>query len=394
MIDVARGIVNYYWAVDVASVKALPSYDDLNFLVVGGDGRKFVLKMMAVSEDDVPGSMEALDFENQAMDHLATSGPSPINVPRVVRTVAPGPSTIEQHTQKQPAGAATLCLRVAGRLRGVRLLTYVSGRLMADLAPLSDANVAALGSFLGSMDRALAGFTHPAAAPRAVDHKWNLLNAGRMRSCLADLDDANIDGGRAGGSAGSEHKAVDADGGEGESKSCSVVAVVRGVLDEFEGPVTEALAALPRSRLQVVHNDANDHNIIVDEARGGGLGAIDFGDMIHCYLVCNLAIAAAYACMGQFDPVETAASLAAAYHAQWPLLGEELDLLLPLVRTRLAQSLLSSARSVQEQPENRAYILVHARPAWDLMRHLVAVDDAASATRLRRACGLPGCASG
>ena len=59
-------------------------------------------------------------------------------------------------------------------------------------------------------------------------------------------------------------------------------------------------SALPHS---VVHNDANDYNVLV---RGGRVVSIlDFGDMVYSATVCNLAVAIAYAMLGKVGRIGT-----------------------------------------------------------------------------------------
>ena len=58
------------------------------------------------------------------------------------------------------------------------------------------------------------------------------------------------------------------------------------------------LNALP---WQVIHNDANDHNVIVSADRRT-VSLIDFGDIVYAPRVCGLAVACAYAMLGQAEP--------------------------------------------------------------------------------------------
>ncbi len=62
----------------------------------------------------------------------------------------------------------------------------------------------------------------------------------------------------------------------------------------------------------VIHGDANDHNVLVRQGRVAGL--IDFGDLVHSAIVCDLAIALAYAMLGKARPMEVAATVVRAYH--------------------------------------------------------------------------------
>ena len=59
-----------------------------------------------------------------------------------------------------------------------------------------------------------------------------------------------------------------------------------------------ALDDLPH---QVIHNDANEHNVLVADD-GTVAGLIDFGDVVWSARVCGLAVAGAYAMQGQRRP--------------------------------------------------------------------------------------------
>jgi Ser/Thr protein kinase RdoA (MazF antagonist) len=80
-------------------------------------------------------------------------------------------------------------------------------------------------------------------------------------------------------------------------------------------------------RATVIHNDANDWNVLVDSADQDRIsGLIDFGDALHAPLIAEIAIASAYAGLDQADPIGAAASIARGFHAEYPLLEEEIDL--------------------------------------------------------------------
>ncbi|MEV4017316.1 phosphotransferase [Nonomuraea angiospora] len=74
--------------------------------------------------------------------------------------------------------------------------------------------------------------------------------------------------------------------------------LVAEVFERYGGHVAPRLAALPH---QVIHNDANELNILVDD--GGVAGLIDFGDVVWSPRVCGLAVAGAYAMQGHADPL-------------------------------------------------------------------------------------------
>jgi Ser/Thr protein kinase RdoA (MazF antagonist) len=86
-------------------------------------------------------------------------------------------------------------------------------------------------------------------------------------------------------------------------------AVAKEVFDRYAEEVAPRLAALPH---QVIHNDANEQNVLVDDA-GRLSGLVDFGDVVWSARVCGLAVAAAYAMAHREDPVGAVAPLVHGY---------------------------------------------------------------------------------
>jgi ethanolamine-phosphate phospho-lyase len=62
------------------------------------------------------------------------------------------------------------------------------------------------------------------------------------------------------------------------------------------------LPILPNLRTSIIHNDANEWNLLVQ--RGAISGIIDFGDITWAPLINELAIAISYGIMGKDDPVK------------------------------------------------------------------------------------------
>ena len=100
---------------------------------------------------------------------------------------------------------------------------------------------------------------------------------------------------------------------------------------------------------------------------------IDFGDLCFSNVVCEPAIAAAYATMGLPDPVAGIARLLAGYHTAWPLAAAELEVVHALVCLRLCVSVTNSAYQATVEPENR-YLTISEPRAWELLETLSAVE--------------------
>jgi Ser/Thr protein kinase RdoA (MazF antagonist) len=164
-----------------------------------------------------------------------------------------------------------------------------------------------LGRKLGQLDQALSDFDHPAVHR---DFHWDLANGNRIIDEFATLvENAPL------------------------VSRCRV---------EFK----------PDLRRSVIHGDANDYNVLVDPERMIVTGLLDFGDMVYSYAVGDLAIAIAYAVLDKSDPHAAADSVIKGYTSEFELLDEELEMLWPLVRLRLAMSVCIAAYQLREQPEN------------------------------------------
>jgi Ser/Thr protein kinase RdoA (MazF antagonist) len=142
------------------------------------------------------------------------------------------------------------------------------------------------------------------------------------------------------------------------------------------------LRALPA---QAIHNDANEHNVLVD-GDGEVRGLIDFGDLCRAPRICGVAVACAYAMTTLTAPERQFLPLAAGYHEVAPLAPEELALLPDLIRTRLAMSVAMAARQRREQPAND-YLLISQEGIVALLGRLGPAPRELEQLRLRAACG-------
>jgi 4-aminobutyrate aminotransferase-like enzyme/Ser/Thr protein kinase RdoA (MazF antagonist) len=222
-----------------------------------------------------------------------------------------------------------------------RVLTWVPGTQWADAPAPGTETLASLGRAVAFLDAALADFEH-AALDRPL--AWNMLHAAALREGPADRADA--------------------------------------VLARFEALVEPALRALPA---QAIHNDANEHNVLVGDD-GLVSGLIDFGDLCRAPRVCGLAVACAYAMTSLAVPEREVLPVVSGYHEVAPLEPRELALLPDLVRTRLAMSMRMAERQRREQPAND-YLLISQTGVTRLLERLGAVPAELEHFRLRAACG-------
>lgn len=329
-VRLARGV----FGLAGAAARLPGEYDD-NFRFEAGSAGTFVLKVMHPARE--PGFV---DLQVAALRHLARRAPQ-LRLPRVGTTQG-GESVA---SVPGPGGEARL----------VYLLSYVQGVPLAEARPRTQELHASLGRFMGELDKALADFSHQAANR---DLKWDLMRADWIRGHLDRIEPA------------------------------SRRALVERALERFEGQV---LPALPGLRRAVIHGDANDWNALVDGPRAEPhevVSVIDFGDMHHGLLVAEVAVAAAYALLGQPEPLAVAAAVVAGYHAAWPLTDEEIGLVFTLIGARLAVSVTNSALRRSAKPSD-PYVTISEAPAWQALEALAHVSPRLAEASFRSACGLP-----
>lgn len=313
---------------------ALPGYDDNNFRLESSNGERYLLKVAAA------GTAEAyLDLQNQALLHIAERLPEvPWNRPLPDRG-----GQLLVNTED-----------AAGRPRWVRLLTWVPGKPWSTLEAPSDAQHREVGAFLARLDNALMDFDHPAATHHEM--RWDLTRISSLWPLTRLLRDSRQR------------------------------AMVEHLLLRLE---SEGLPRLAMTRRSVLHYDANEANIMISPDADGQLrvsGLIDFGDMIQSHTITELGIAAAYLLMHAGD-LEAIPPLVKGYHAELPLLDDEIDLLYHLIAGRLVLSLLHSTDGYARNPHND-YLIASQPTAWRALEILMGIEPEQLSHRLRQACGL------
>lgn len=332
----AAAFVSEQYLIETAEIRELAGERDRNYYVTATDGRKFVLKIAHALE-----KRENLDLQNQALAHLAQKAPD-LLCPRVIPAASGHPILPFNGPNQYP--------------HLTRLLTYLPGRPLAEVQPHSPDLLENLGCVLGQMNQALSDFSHPAA------HRPFHWRATETAATIRRHLDAIPEHGRR--------------------------ALIRHFLNLFERHTLPRLSSL---RSGVIQNDANDYNILVQEDESGRptiSGIIDFGDILHAPIICEAAVAAAYAIFDKDDPIEAAAAVTKGYHHAYPLLAEELASLYELISIRLCLSVTLSAYQQQLRPDD-SYLSISERPGWETLEKLVGYDPVMVENRFRAACNLP-----
>jgi 4-aminobutyrate aminotransferase-like enzyme/Ser/Thr protein kinase RdoA (MazF antagonist) len=317
-----------------ATAKSLPGEYDDNFHLTTRDGREFVLKVMHPARE-----RSFIDLQCRALQHLAERAQT-LGLPRVVPL-----HNAELFSEITVADAST---------RLVWMLTFLHGKVLAQVRPHAPQLLRRLGQFLGALDSGLRDFAH-AAARR--DLKWDLSRAGWIRERL-------------------------------HFDSPAKRALVESFLQLYEA---EIVPALPRFRRGVIYGDANDHNVLVSDSWPGPgkiSGVIDFGDMHEGIVVAEPAVAAAYGILGKAQPLAAAADIVGGYHEAFALEEGEIAALYALIGMRLAVSVTNSAQRKSLKPGD-PYVTISEEPAWEALERWARIHPRFAHYMFRQACGLP-----
>lgn len=304
---------------------------DLNFLVSGAPG--YVLKVMRTGCD-----VGFVGMQCQAIQYIGQNVPE-LPVPGVVTSLEGELFTVFKDAD--------------GEERIVWLLEKAPGKMYAHFRPQNTHLAGQLGTILAKMDRSLIGFEHEGLAR---NFKWNLLQSEWIAEQTHIMDNPDR----------------------------------RAILKRISHQFSQVLPELKTLPYTAIHNDVNDYNILVsgtltDVAQITGV--IDFGDMCRAPRVCELAIAGAYLVLDHDNPEAMLSALVAAYHAITPLSAAEIDLIWPLLKMRLAVSLVNSTQMAVENPDD-PYVVISQAPAWRFLESH-RINEALIQTQLRAACGLP-----
>ena len=139
--------------------------------------------------------------------------------------------------------------------------------------------------------------------------------------------------------------------------------IVRYFLNKYEENVAPHTTKL---RMAVIHNDCNEHNIIVNEKKT--MGIIDFGDMLYSFQVLEPAVCMAYLALNKNNIKSVLCTFLESYQSCFPLNEYEVRCLIYMVCVRLCISVSMAAWRKSMFPENK-YLTISERPAWLTLKY-------------------------
>ncbi|TXE10362.1 aminotransferase class III-fold pyridoxal phosphate-dependent enzyme [Gelidibacter salicanalis] len=314
----------------IGSASPLPGEIDFNFRIKVADSDGFILKISRPDEDE-----GYLDFQQKLLQHVDGNGQH-LMAPKVIMDVDGNP--ISKITD------------AFGKERFVRLLTWISGRVWSTVNPQLDDLRFSLGEQCGLLTQALQGFDHPEAHR---EFAWDVAQALWTKPHLDLFQNED-----------------------------------REIIAYFQNQFEESQDSYSNLRTAVVHNDANDNNVIVssDLIHPKVQASIDYGDAVHTQIHNDLAVACAYAIMNHNDPLEAALPIVQGYHTTFPLEENELMHLYNAIAMRLVISVTKSAINKIEEPDN-TYLFISEKPAWEVLKKWRKISADFAYFSFRKVCG-------
>jgi len=309
-------------------IKKLNGYDNFNYLIEN-DGKQYIFKTYGENTE----LLSLVHAENDVLLHLQST-------PQ------------DKYATPIPFSDGTLvkCLKIDGKMNICRMLTFLDGQLFGE-ATHSKKLFESLGTSLAQLDLQLRSTSNYVI--KSKESEWILQHLLLNKKFVQDIPSAKD----------------------------------RSTISYFFQQFEENIVPLfPQLRKQIIHNDANEWNMLVTDGKISGI--IDFGDLAHSFLIGELAITIAYTCYDKDDPLEWAGTILKAYHKVLPIQEIELSVLYYLVAARLCTSVCNSAHSKKINPENE-YAYSSEKPIWRLINKWLTINPIAAENSFRKAVELP-----
>ena len=225
----------------------------------------------------------------------------------------------------------------------IRLLKYLEGQFLKD-RKIKINDYQNIGQFLGTLSNALLDFEHPGAVRK---FEWDVRSSHLIKERLRFL------------------------------KSDEERDIVNYFLNQFNSTI---VPSLDKMRLAVIHNDGNDHNILVDD-NGVTKAIIDFGDMVYTFQALEPAVCMAYSALGKDNPLPIMSNILKGYHTFFPLNDTELKSVFYLSCLRLCITVTMASWRKKIYPENK-YLTISEELSWNFLKFIYQEDISNFSRRL------------
>jgi len=323
-----KSILREQFGINAIKVERLSGLDNANYRVET-QTEKYIFKTYPATQD----ALSMVEAENNALLFLQNEGQKNIQTPI--------PSKNQSYTA---------IVTINGQECICRMLSYLEGKFLVDV-PHTKKLFQTFGKFLARLDLKFQQFTDYRVAARKL--KWDIQYLSLSKKYLDNIPN---------------------------KKDSSIV---HYYFKQYEENVVPLLHEL---RTSVIHNDANELNVLVAQEEVSGI--IDFGDMADTFLINELAIAITYACYDKENPLEWAAILIKSYHEILPLQEKELGVLYYLIAARLCISVCISANAREINGDNE-YAFVSEKYAWQMLYRWLAINPIAVENCFRQVAGYP-----
>ncbi|MBE76648.1 MAG: hypothetical protein CMG41_02795 [Candidatus Marinimicrobia bacterium] len=289
-------------------VKNLDSDRDQNFHLNTISNEEFVLKIYNSNESE-----DIINLQTNVLNHFQQNDCELITSPTIINTNdCKNLGKVEKNNIEY----------------FLRLVSFTKGRQLKDIEEKS-ISFYELGRFIGILNKVLDTFSDPNAKRK---FPWDVGNIDFLRKRFNIINDKKK----------------------------------RDIISYFINQYNKNI--LPNNKLlrkSIIHNDCNDHNIIVDKDNKI-FGIIDFGDMVYTYTAAEPAVAIAYAVLGRGNPVKIAGEILKGYCQTNFLSNDELKSIIYFTCIRLCISVTMSEYRSKLFPNN-TYLMVSNLDAWEFL---------------------------
>lgn len=303
-------------------VKPLVGYETLNYRIKVSD-KYYVLKIQPYDDEAVA----EVKGESIILDHISHLE---CEYPKAIPTISEKKIT---HWKEKYI---------------VRVLSFLEGSFLAEVNQ-SEQLITSFGIAIAKFNLATKDLYIPAIKAKKI--KWDLSNTHISRDDLRCISNTKYR------------------------------SLVDYFLLQFDLYVKPKLHHLPH---QIIHNDANDWNVLCTDHTVSGI--IDFGDTVYSTRISEIAVALSYIMVNEKDPIQKGCIFLRAYHEVYPIEVNELKLLYYFISARMCVSLISSAASRKEDPDN-AYISVSEKGFWQLLNQWISINPKYATDTFLKTCG-------